>query len=279
MSGENMSALGENTVPAHSGIARFFDQLSVQMTVIGALLMREIHTRYGRDNIGYLWVVGEPLLLASIIGLAHTQGGDNYTSDIKPMPYGVFGYTVYIIFRGTFNRASGALEANMPLLFHRMVTIFDIMVAKALIEVIGVFSALLLLFGVMIALGYADFPARPLQTLFAVGLMAWISFGLSLLVAGYTFDSPFLEKFVHPFSYFMVVLCGAFWQISWLPQPYREWMTWNPMVLIFEIGRYGLFDSYEATYYYPGYVIGVCAFFTYWGLIAIRRVRRKVHLS
>ena len=35
-----------------------------KMNVIGALIMRELHTRYGRENIGYLWMVLEPMTLA-----------------------------------------------------------------------------------------------------------------------------------------------------------------------------------------------------------------------
>lgn len=41
---------------------------SLQVRVIGALLMREIHTRYGRESIGHLWVIGEPMLFC--VGVA-----------------------------------------------------------------------------------------------------------------------------------------------------------------------------------------------------------------
>ena len=35
----------------------FLESLLIQKRVIGALLMREIITRYGRNNIGFLWFV------------------------------------------------------------------------------------------------------------------------------------------------------------------------------------------------------------------------------
>ncbi|MFN5779339.1 MAG: capsule polysaccharide export ABC transporter permease, partial [Novosphingobium sp.] len=34
----------------------------VQRRVIGALLLREMLTRYGRNNIGFLWLFVEPML-------------------------------------------------------------------------------------------------------------------------------------------------------------------------------------------------------------------------
>ena len=44
------------------GAARFLDALHMQFIVVGAVMMREIHTRYGRDNLGFLWIMVEPLM-------------------------------------------------------------------------------------------------------------------------------------------------------------------------------------------------------------------------
>ena len=73
----------------------------VQARVVGAVLMRERHTRYGRENVGYLWMFLEPLMLASVIGLLHYETGHTaYGTDMKPLPFGVIGYTTFILFRG-----------------------------------------------------------------------------------------------------------------------------------------------------------------------------------
>ncbi|MDP3222903.1 MAG: capsule polysaccharide export ABC transporter permease, partial [Rubrivivax sp.] len=34
----------------------------VQRRVIGALMMREVITRFGRHNLGALWLVAEPMI-------------------------------------------------------------------------------------------------------------------------------------------------------------------------------------------------------------------------
>ena len=47
----------------------FLESLLIQKRVIGALLMREIITRYGRNNIGFLWLFVEPLLLTLVMVL------------------------------------------------------------------------------------------------------------------------------------------------------------------------------------------------------------------
>src|SRR5208282_2917688 len=59
----------------------FFQSLAIQFRVLHALMMRELITRYGRDNLGVLWLVGEPMIftlgvttLWSAAGLAHGGG-------------------------------------------------------------------------------------------------------------------------------------------------------------------------------------------------------------
>ena len=97
----------------------FWQALQTQGRVIYALIMRELHTRYGRDNIGYLWMILEPMMLASAVALLHVGGSTHYGTDIRPVPFAILGYGVFIIFRGIFTRAEGALESNQPLLYHR----------------------------------------------------------------------------------------------------------------------------------------------------------------
>ena len=45
------------------------ESFQIQKRVIGALLLREMITRYGRNNLGFLWLFVEPLLVMSIMAL------------------------------------------------------------------------------------------------------------------------------------------------------------------------------------------------------------------
>ena len=46
------------------GAARLRRGFAVQRRVIGALLIREIYSRFGRQSLGFAWVVAEPLVFA-----------------------------------------------------------------------------------------------------------------------------------------------------------------------------------------------------------------------
>lgn len=250
---------------------------STQCAVIGALMLRELHSRFGRDNIGYLWLIGEPMMLATVISSIHYYTSHAHQG-MEPYPFTLVGYCLFIIFRGIFNRAEGAVEGSNALMYHKMVKPLDVMIVKTIIESLGCVAALIVLMGIGILLGIADFPVRPLYLMAGAFMMTWWSFALSLIVASVTYGSHTLGRFVHPISYFAVPLSGAFWTMSLIPASFRPAMAWNPMVAMFEMARYGQFEWADDKYMYPGYQIAVCACLTFIGLVFIRKLQRRIHV-
>ena len=129
--------------------------------MIKALILREMHTRYGRENIGLLWLIIEPMLLASMIGLLHARGGRIHEGDIQPLPMSIIGYCNFMIFRSIFNRGEGAIESNLPLMYHRTVKPLDILLARALLDTVGIWLAFIILMSVAISLSMTHVPVRP----------------------------------------------------------------------------------------------------------------------
>ncbi len=258
----------------------FRQALAIQFNVIGALAMRDLQSRFGRQNIGYLWVIGEPMMFASVISVLHALGNFGlHVKGIHPYEFTLVGYNIFIIFRNVFNRAAHMLDHNSHLLYHNMIKPTDIVVSQAVAEMLGTVAAFFILLGIGIMADAAVVPPRPLYLFLAIFLMFWLSLASSMLIAAYTYQSHFLSRFVHPASYFMIPLSGAFFTMSILPNWARDYMQWNPLMNVFEIARYGAFEVASDKYLYPGYVMVVCASLTYWGLLALRRVRSKIHVA
>jgi capsular polysaccharide transport system permease protein len=256
----------------------FFRALEIQIRVIGALLMRELHTRYGRDNIGYLWLVAEPLMFGSVIAGMHS-GQRGHEGDMNPVAFAVTGYSIFIIFRGIVNRADGALDGNLGLLYHRMVTVLDIAIARALLELAGTICAFLILLGLSIALGFTDWPARPLYLMLGIFYVFWLSFALSLIITGGTYERHTIGRLVHPATYFSMPISGAFLAVSWIPEPYRSYLLWVPMPHMFETVRYGQFASATLEYVDLPYATAWNVGLTLIGLLMISTVRKRIQLN
>ena len=78
--------------------------LGIQLRVIKALMLRELTTRFGRENIGFLWIMAEPLLFAILVGLLWRamKGPLEYGVDI--VAFVVTGYIPLVLFRSTISR-------------------------------------------------------------------------------------------------------------------------------------------------------------------------------
>ena len=259
--------------------ASFRAALRVQGNVIGALILRELHTRFGRANIGYLWLFAEPMLLAIAVALLHSNHDLPIAGGIRPIPFAIAGYGLFIMFRSVVSRAETVIEANRPLLHHRPVTIPDMLIARMALEAVSTIVVLIVLLGGAWALGFADPPARPEAFAGAVALMCWFAFGLSMIVTAASHQSPVVGRLVHPLLYLSMPLSGAFFALSWFPQGVRDLLVWVPTVHIFELLKVGQFEAFESRWIDLPYVIGWCGALTLLGLLGLKHLRARIELS
>jgi capsular polysaccharide transport system permease protein len=251
----------------------------MQGNVIGALILRELHTRFGRANIGYLWLFAEPMLLAVAVALLHEGHRLPIAGGIRPIPFAIAGYGLFIMFRSVVSRAETVLEANRPLLHHRPVTITDMLIARSVLEAVSTIVVLALLLGGAWALGFADPIARPEALIGAIALMCWFSFGLAMLVATGSHQMPIVGRLIHPLLYLSMPLSGAFFALSWFPESVRQLLVWIPLVHIFELLKEGQFTAFESPYIDLTYVVGWCGILTQLGLYGLSHLRARVELS
>lgn len=265
----------------NSSLTELIFGLKVQSRVVGALLLRELHTRYGRENIGYLWIILEPMLFAAGIGLIHAGSGSSEfaLTDIKPIPFAMVGYGTFIIFRNTVNRAAGTIEANAPLLYHRMVSLFDMLLARTILEAAGIMCCVFILMFLSYCIGIGNLPARPVYILLGQLYMTWLSFATSTIVCAITYENATMERLVHPMTYFAMPISAIFFMLEWIPNPYRRWLDFVPMAQCIEMARYGQFESASNKYFDFSYITLFCAISTLIGLLYLRVVRKHISLN
>jgi capsular polysaccharide transport system permease protein len=246
--------------------------------VIGALILRELHTRYGRENVGYLWLILEPALLASIIALIHSRAHRITGGDIEPVAMSLLGYCNFMTFRSIVNRSEGAIEGSLPLFYHRTIRPMDIMIARGILEAAGTWVAFFLLVGLAIACGISPLPQRPLILLAGMLCMVFFALGLGFVICGLTHENKALGRLVHPFTYIMMPLSGAFFALDAIPGPVRDVMLWSPLPHIFETMRHGYFRASSAQFIDPLYMIGWILGVWLIGLLLLSVAQRRIHM-
>lgn len=227
----------------------------IQKRVIGALLMREIITRYGRNNIGFLWLFVEPLLMTLMILLLWGAARANQYSDLNIIAFTLTGYPLAMMWRNVSNRAIGAISANASLLYHRNVRVLDTLFARMLLEIAGATIAQIAIVGVLILIGWIPTPADVFYMLMAWLLMALFAIGLGLVICSIAFKVEAFGKIWGTFSFVMLPLSGAFFFVSSLPQQAQQYVLWMPMVHGTEMFRQGYFGASVITHESISYIV------------------------
>ena len=249
---------------------------NIQTRVIGALMLRELSTRFGRENIGFLWIMGEPLLFAVLVGLLWRamKGPTEYGIDI--LAFVVSGYIPLVMFRSTVNRAVNSLNVNGSLMYHRQVKIVDIILVRFLIELIGHMMAYLFIALALGAFGFFPWPHDVGFMMLGWVYYALFTFSVALVVAPLSEMSEVLEKIIPVTTYLMVPFSGAFFLVSALYADAANVVLYSPPVHGMEMMRYGIFGPSVDPQYdflYPLKFILPC---TLLGLILCRIVRRRL---
>ena len=247
----------------------------LQGRVIHALLLREMTTRFGRDQVGFLWIFFEPLVLALAIGLVKYLIVQTSNHGVPPFLFGVIGYAPFFAFRSIINQASSAVSANMTLLYHRQVKLLDVMLARSLLQTAVVSVVLLLVIGG--AIWIVDM--IPHSTPLLVGgllLMILFSHGIAMLVAAASATFEMTDRIVAPLTYLALPFSGAFISMHTLPPSWREVMLWNPQVHFHEMMRDGMFGDLIPAYYDIGYMMVWIIPLNFLGILALRAARPKL---
>lgn len=252
------------------------ESVKIQARVIFALLMREIITRYGRHNIGFLWLFAEPMIFTLAITAAWTATKGVHGSDLPIVGFAVTGYSTVLLWRNVANRCSKAVEGNAALLFHRNVKVIDLMFSRIILELAGATISFVVISIAFIALGIMQIPDNIFLMLCAWLLTAWFATGLGLIVGVISEVSELFDRLWHAFTYILFGLSGVGFLVDWLPPAMQKFVLYIPMVHGTEMLRHGYYGDVIKTYEDPIFLIVVNIFFTFFGLLAVYKFSKTV---
>ena len=250
--------------------------LAIQTRVIGALVMREIITRYGRHNIGFMWIFVEPMMFTtgviSVWSLLHTHS----TRMLPLVPFVVTGYSTVLLWRNTIGRCGNAIEPNRALLHHRNVRVIDLFAARLLLEIAGSSISFITLFGILAAIGFMDAPYDALEMMAGWLLLVWFSMAAGLMIGSLSVISETVERVWHVFAYLFLPVSGAFYMVDWLPT-HLQWLALLlPTVNCTELLRAGYFGDFVHPHFQIAYVVILNLGLTFASLAAVKGVSTTV---
>jgi len=249
---------------------------AIQRRVIWALLMREVITRFGRENLGVLWLIGEPMLFTLGVAAFWSAGGLNHGSSLPIVAFAVTGYSSVLMWRNSVTRCSIGIQQNFSLLYHRNVRIIDVFITRIALEMAGATASFIVLAVFFTAIEWIQPPVDLLAVLQGWLLLAWFGASLAVLVSAANAYSEIIERLWHPTSYLLFPLSGAAFMVDWLPTRLQEVVLLLPMVHCVELLREGYFGNTVHTYHDAAYVVGFNLVVTLLGLALVRDAAKRV---
>lgn len=248
----------------------------IQRRVVWALVLREMLTRYGRHNIGFLWLFAEPMLFTLGVTALWTAGQSFHGSDLPIVAFAITGYSSVLLWRNMPARCINALGPNLSLFYHRNVRAIDIYASRLILEVAGVTMSFVFLVVFFSFIGWLQLPEDVLQIAGAWVMLAWFGAGLALFLGALSETSETIEKLWHPAAYILFPLSGAAFLVEALPEAAQRVVLFLPMVHGVEYLREGYFGSQIIAHYDMAYMALWNTALTLFGLAQVRRVSKVV---
>ena len=256
-------------------VARSFQ---VWLNVINALLLRDIRVRAGKFYFGYLFIFLMPFLHLGIILIIFVVA--NRVPPVGTQPIIFFGLSIlpFVVFMYPSRQIVIALAANRPLLYFPRVKITDVIIARGLLETANGMAVSAVVFLVLFLAAGEFSPRDPFGIACALLLTLYLGCAWGLLNALIAHLFQFWHYAFNVFFPAVWLLSGVLFNVHGLPSPYREYLSYNPMLHCVEYIRYSYYEGY------PDDIIDVSfVFWTATCLIAlglfVERTSRRVLLS
>lgn len=243
---------------------------------IGALILREMSTTYGRSAGGYLWAVLEPaggiamLTLIFSLGFRSPPLGTNF-----PIFYAT-GLVPFLMYQDVSGKIAVSVMFSKQLLAYPAVTYVDAILARFILNTLTqlmvgyvIFTGILITFETRttleldrIALGFA------MTSALALGVGTMNCFLMSMF--------PVWQRVWSIMSRPLFLMSCLFFLFESVPQPFRDYLWYVPTVHLTGTFRAAFYPGYEATYVSPLYVFGVSGVLMATGLVFLRRYHRDI---
>jgi len=246
------------------------------LRTIGALILREMSTTYGRSPGGYLWAVLEPaggialLTLIFSLGFRSPPMGTNF-----PIFYAT-GMVPFLMYLDLSGKVATSVMFSKQLLAYPAVTYADAILGRFILNTLTqlmvgyiIFTFILVVFDTRttleldrIALGYV------MTAALGLGVGTFNCFVMSMF--------PIWQRIWSIVNRPLFILSCIFFTFESVPQPLRDWLWYVPTVHLTGTFRAAFYPGYEASYVSPLYVFGVSGVLIATGLVFLRRYHRDI---
>lgn len=246
------------------------------LRVVFALIIREMSTTYGRSAGGYIWAILEPVGAIALMSLVFSYAFRTPALGVNFPLFYATGYLPFMFYMGTSANISNSIRFNKQLLFYPRVTYIDSIFARFLLSfTTHVLVFYIIIFGIFILTETRS--TLQFQYIFSsFSMAAALSFGVGVLNCFLFEISPSWQRVWSVLNRPMFILSTIFFTVESVPDPFRTFLLYNPLVHIVSEMRKGFYPYYDGVYVSHVYIYGVSILLTGTGLFLLKRYNKDI---
>ncbi|NOV21628.1 ABC transporter permease [Ensifer adhaerens] len=241
--------------------------LLTHFRVVGALLVREMSTRFGSKPGGYVWALLDPaahILLMTLVFQAIARAPALGTS------FALFfatGYIAFQFYQAMTSYLNSAVRANRTLLSYPNVAPIDTIVARFILQIGTTSLVAFVVLGAILATMRTDANLHWPYIIEAVAMACIFGLGVAMVNSVLFLKYPLYEQVFNIVNRPMFLVSGVFFLPDSIPVPYRELVLINPLVHVIMAFRKGFYPQYRAIGLDMSYLYGIAFLTLFVGMI------------
>lgn len=241
-----------------------------------ALIMREMITSYGRSPGGYMWAILEPAAGTALITAIFSMG---FKTPPLGTNFGIFyasGIVPFFLYNDISGKVGTAISYSKSLLVYPSVTFLDAIVARFLLNAMTQLMVAYIVITFIIIVLDAPVSLSFGRILLGFSMALMLGLGMGTLNCFLFSTYPLWQRVWSIVTRPLFFVSGVIFLYDTIPEPYRGWLWWNPLVHVVGAVRSGFYARYDANYVSPIYVFSFASITFVVGLVFLRRYHRDI---
>ena len=247
-----------------------------QWEIIYALMMRDIRTRYFGNSWGFFIAILWPLSHIFLLVIINTTVGRTAPFGESTALWYATGVLPFMVFNYSARFISMGPVLNKELTVYPVVKLNDILVSRAIIEMLNAVSIIILTMIILIFFGINPFPVYPVEAFLAIGANLLLGVGFGVVNAMITCAIPGWITGYALFSIVMWVASGVLFIPDTLPEQFRYYLSFNPSLHGVQWMRSAFYEGYGTVVLDKTYMMQFAVVCLLLGLVIERVFRGKL---
>lgn len=235
---------------------------SIFKSVVSALFLREVQTRFGTKKLGYFWAIFDAMLMVLVFAGLKAAIVEKAMSGVDYPVFLASGFLTFFLWKNIVSRSIDAFNANAALFAYKQVKPFDTVLTRALLEILVSTMATLVFIVIGLYFDYAITPQNFNIVIFAVIWLILFGFGFGLMCAVFSHFYENFGKIIKVIMTPLLFISALMYTVESLPPVLREIIVYNPLVHFIEMIHGNYFVALDTKYVDYEYML-------YWTIIPL----------